>query len=455
MYKFKFISNIIGKICSGDSNTILVKKNIIGSLILKIVSIIISFQVVPLTINFVNPTQYGIWLTLSSLMSWFFFFDIGLTNGFRNRFAEAKAKGKIRLARIYVSTTYAALFILYILMLMIVLPINMCIDWSEILKVDISYNRELCRAFMIMISCLGLNIVAQVFSTLVTADQHPVLVSFIQVIGQAIAFIIIFILVNTISTGNLISLAIIFSGMPVLVLIIASVYFYFSRYHCYRPSFSYVRFKYIRNILGIGGKFFVITTSMLFIFQLMNVIISRILGPEIVTEYNLAYKYFNILFMVAVLVLNPFWSAFTDAYTRGDFNWMQRMYRKLEYMWLLSIPIIVLMYFCAPWFYKFWIKDAVIIPTIVNISVAIYISVLIIANVYMHLINGIGKVQIQLIIYTIFAIIAYPLMTLSCRKWGIPGLLAIPTLVYVLQAFLGKIQLSKILRNEAIGLWGK
>lgn len=449
------MSNIVKRIFGGDSQTALVKKNIIGSFTLKIVSIIISFQIVPLTINFVNPTQYGIWLTLSSLMSWFFFFDIGLTNGFRNRFAEAKAKGQIKLARVYVSTTYATLFILYILMLLIVLPLNMIVDWSEILNIDSSYKVELCKVFMIMISCLGLNIVAQVFSTLVTADQRPVLASFIQVIGQAVAFGIIFILVHTISTGNLLFLAFIFSGTPVFVLITSSICFYCTRYYCYRPSLGYVNFKYIRNILGIGGKFFVITTSMLFIFHLMNVIISRILGPETVTEYNIAYKYFNVLYMVAVLVLNPFWSAFTDAYTRKDFEWMKRMFRKLEYMWFLSVPIMIMMYFCAPWFYKLWIKDAVIIAASINISVAIYVSLLMLANVYMYLINGIGKVQIQLIIYLVFAIIAYPVMNYCCRIGGIPGLLLLPSLVYIVQAILCRIQLNKILHNKASGIWNK
>lgn len=85
----------IAKFFSGNARTVLLKKNIIGSLLLKGISIIISFLVVRLTIDFVNPTQYGIWIALSSLMAWFFFFDIGFTHGFRNRFAEAKAVGNI------------------------------------------------------------------------------------------------------------------------------------------------------------------------------------------------------------------------------------------------------------------------------------------------------------------------------------------------------------------------
>ena len=51
----------------------------------------IGLVLVPLTINYLNPTKYGIWITLSSVIGWFSFFDIGLGNGLRNRFAEAIA----------------------------------------------------------------------------------------------------------------------------------------------------------------------------------------------------------------------------------------------------------------------------------------------------------------------------------------------------------------------------
>lgn len=440
---------------NGNQRTVLLKKNIIGSVILKGISMIISFFIVPITINFVNPTQYGIWLTLSSLMSWFYFFDIGLTHGFRNRFAEAKANDDIKLARIYVSTTYATLFLLCILMWIIVLPINSIINWSEILNIDDGYREELGKVFMIMILFLGLNIVSQVFSTLVIADQRPVMASLIQVLGQTMAFVTIYILVNTIHDGNLLYLAFIFSGVPVIVLIIASIALFRSKYRIYRPSINLIRFQYVKNILGIGSKFFIITTSMLFIFQLMNVIISRILGPETVTEYNIAYKYFNLLFMLAIIILNPFWSAFTDAYTRKDYDWMRKMVRKLELILVITIPIIFIMYCFSEYFYCFWIGDTVTVKDSINISVSLYIYSTILGGVYMYIINGIGKIHIQLMIYLSFAFVSYPLMNFGCKLEGVPGLLFIPTTVYVIQAILGRIQIYKILKNEATGIWNK
>ena len=105
----------------GDARSVVVKRNIVGSFFLKCISILISLQVVPLTINFVNPTQYGIWLTLSSIIAWLSYFDLGFAHGFRNRFAESKAKNDIELAKKYVSTTYAVLFIIFFTILLIIL----------------------------------------------------------------------------------------------------------------------------------------------------------------------------------------------------------------------------------------------------------------------------------------------------------------------------------------------
>lgn len=86
---------------------------------------------------------------------------------------------------------------------------------------------------------------------------------------------------------------------------------------------------------------------------------------------------------------------------------------------------------------------------------AVYTLLLMLANIYMYLINGTGKVRIQLIIYLTFAIISYPIMNFSCARWGIPGLLIVPATVYLCQALLGRIQLHRLINNTATGLWNK
>ena len=124
---------------NGNSRSIIVKKNIIASFFLKCISILVSLQVVPLTITYINPTKYGIWLTLSSIIAWLSYFDLGFAHGFRNRFSEAKANGNILLAKEYVSTTYAVLSVLFLSVFFIAVIINHFLDWSSILNVATIY----------------------------------------------------------------------------------------------------------------------------------------------------------------------------------------------------------------------------------------------------------------------------------------------------------------------------
>lgn len=437
------------------SRSTTIKKNIIVSFFLKGISILISLQVVPLTINYINPTKYGIWLTLSSIIAWLAYFDFGFANGFRNRFSEARSHGDTLLAREYVSTTYAVLLILFFGIFLITVAASFFLDWSSILNVDTAYNSELRTVFVILSLFFCLNIVGSIFTTMLTADQKPALASLIQTGGQVLAFIVIYIFTKTVP-GNLTVLAFAFMGIPCALLIIVSVFmFRCGKYKAVSPAICLVRLPLIKNILGLGGQFFIIMLAILFIFQFANIIISRIEGPEAVTQYNIAYRYFNVLNMLAVIILTPFWSAFTDAYIKKDFSWMKKMVKKLEYMWLLCIPILIIMILCSDFLYKYWIGDSVSVPLPLSISMALYILFQTMGNVYMYLINGTSRVHLQLIVYLLIAIVAVPLMALFCRLYGVEGILIVPTVTFAIQALIGKIQITKILKNTAKGVWLK
>ena len=102
----RLIRTFLLKSTNGDQRTMTVKRNISLSFLYKAVSIIISFITIPLTIKYLDPSKFGVWITLSSIIAWFSLFDVGLGNGLRNKFTEAKTRGEYDLIRIYVSTTY-------------------------------------------------------------------------------------------------------------------------------------------------------------------------------------------------------------------------------------------------------------------------------------------------------------------------------------------------------------
>ena len=164
-------------------------------------------------------------------------------------------------------------------------------------------------------------------------------------------------------------------------------------------------------------------------------------------------KYFNVLNMVFVIVLTPFWSAFTDAYVKKDYNWMSGIVKKLEFLWLLCIPILILMVLCSNFFYQWWVGNSVSISFSLSICMAVFMFFYTSANLYMILINGTSMVCLQLIINVCFAIISLPCICLFCRLWGVQGALLIPTVTLAVLTLIGKIQIMKIVNNRATGIW--
>lgn len=92
--KFQYIKDKVSAyFTKGNERSVAVKKNIAVSLVLKCISILVSLQVVPLTIGYVNPTKYGIWLTLSSIIAWLSYLIWVLPTDFAIVLLKQKRKG--------------------------------------------------------------------------------------------------------------------------------------------------------------------------------------------------------------------------------------------------------------------------------------------------------------------------------------------------------------------------
>lgn len=449
-FGLKKIQNVIKR---GDRSSVAIKNMVLGAGF-KGCSIIISMIQVPLLIGYLDNTIYGIWLVLASIINWVSYFDVGLTHGLRNRFAEAKALGDYSLAKKYVSTTYAILALIFGGLMIVLVVTNFFLDWSSILKVSSIYDTELRLTFLILIVTNCFTFILKVYPTILLADQRPALTYGIHTLGQIVSLIIILALIQT--EGVPLSVfALVIMGAPCLVLLFVTVYGFIKRYKVFSPSISTVDFSLINKIIGLGIKFFIIQIALLIIFQMTNIIISRNLGPESVTEYNVIYTYFSAFYLAFNIIITPYWSACTDAYVKGDTAWMRKVVRNLTKMWLYSIIVMFVMVLFSGLFFKLWIGDKVPISLPLCITMAIYVLVMSLANIYMYIINGIGKVMIQLIVYCVVALVCIPALVVSCRAFGLCGIVIVLTIVYLIQAVFSIIQVKLLLDNKAMGIWNK
>jgi len=454
--KNRIPSKVLTFFTTGHQRSVKAKKNIFASFGLKGISMLISFLLVPLTLNYLDPTRYGLWLTISSVIGWFGFFDIGLGNGLRNKLSEALTLKDYKLSKTYISTTYAILSLIIVGVFIVFIIVNPFLNWAKLLNTPPEMANELSRIVLIVFAFFTLRFILKLIGIVLTADQMPAVNNSFTPLGDIIALIAIF-FATKYSQGNLLYVSVIYSAAPVIVLIIASFYFYNGKYRSIRPSIKSVDFHYFKSLAGLGVKFFILQISCLVIFATDNMIITQLLGPAEVTPYNIAFKYFGIPIMVFTIILTPFWSAYTEAITKNDISWIKSTVRKLVKIWFIMVIGVGLMLIVAKPFYRVWVGDKVHIPFMLSAFMGLYAIISTWNNIFAYFINGVGKIKLQMYYGIIAMIINIPISIFFAKtlNMGSAGVILGTCASLIIGSFFAPIQSWKIIKGNAKGIWNK
>ena len=169
------------------------------------------------------------------------------------------------------------------------------------------------------------------------------------------------------------------------------------------------------------------------LFQANSIIITRVVGPEAVVEYNMAFKYISVLTMVFNIIITPIWSATTYAYVRSDFAWIRKTLSVSRKICFLAITAGLLMTILSKPIYTLWLgKDSIDISYTTTGLVYLYISFEMLYKVYGTIINGTGKVFAQMVITGAIAICYIPLAVFLGKNLGLPGILIANSMVFFL-----------------------
>ncbi len=420
------------------------------------VSILVSFLLVPLTLGYLNPVRYGIWLTLTSVVNWVNVLDIGLGTGLRNKFAEAIARGEDELARSYVSTSYAFIGLIALAAVIVFWLINPMLQWAKILNTPLDMESELASLAGIVFTFFCLRLVFGLVGTMLIADQRPAMNSLVEVATNVVSLIVVYVLTKTIES-SLFWLGLMISLITAAVPFVANFWFFNAKYKKYRPSLRYVKLKYVRELMSLGVQFFVIQMASIVIFSSSNIIITQFFGPSEVTPFNIAFKYYGVASLAFLMVLAPFWSAYTDASVKDDKAWIERTNRKLKSFWLLLVAAVVLMTVFADEVYSFWVGNEVHVPFSMSVSMAVYVLIIAWSSIFAYFINSTGKLRLQLWVAVGVALANIALAILLAKNLELRGTgVVLATCIALLPGcYLWPVQMKKLLTGVASGIWTK
>ncbi len=416
-------------------------------------SIAVGLALVPLTIDYVNPIQYGIWLTISSIVSWFSLSDAGLSNGLRNKLSQALAENELESAKIYVSTTYVVLSIISSVMFLIYYLTESYIDWRSFLNIPDGVEDNFQNLLLIVVGFFFVQLVVQIVNIVLTAYHEPAMAGLITFLGQLAVLVTIFVFTK-ITPGTLSLLVITMMVAPLVVQLISSIFLYSTHLKKLAPTIAKVKLEYASDIMNLGGSFFFIQLSSLILLFTDNIIITKVIGPQAVTEFNVAYRLYSAISMLYFLVVNPYWSAFTDAYTKSDFGWMKDNLRKLRIVWVaMSLLIIPIVYLLSDTIFDLWLGDSVEVGQSLSFTMGLYAVGHSMLFLNSYLLNGVGKLRIQIILYIVGCGLNLPLSIYLGKAYGATGVAASSVIVFLIMGIFMWIQNTKLVNNSAQGIW--
>ena len=448
------INKGINQFISTDGRSKMLKSNILYSAILKVIGLITSLLVVTITLNYLNSELYGVWLTITSILYWFSFFDIGLGNGMRNYLTEAVSKGNYKEAQSYLSTTIIALTIIASIIAIVGFILLKLLNLNSVFNTNTISNTELQNVLFVAIGFTLILFVLKNIGYVFVALQKYALWDFINTLGNIIGLLIIFLLTKF-TNGKLIYVVFAFTCTPAIIYILAAIPI-FSKYPEFRPTIQSFRKDFLSTIVGKGLGFFLIQiTSCLVIYGSSNLFITQFCGPESVTTYNIAYKFFNLLAIGYLVFISPMWNAYTDAYVKQDFNWIEKAFKSALKIWLFTEFAGIIMLIVSQYFYLFWVGNAVHVPFMVSLSVFLYISFFNLNNCVTYLLNGLNKIYIQIITSITATFIYLTIMFVWGKNMNIQEIVFYMSAAYGAMTAIHFYQCRKLINQKATGIWNK
>lgn len=450
------ISKILKQhILGGDNRSNLIRKNIIISFCIKIWSALVQLLMVPLTLHCLGVYENGLWLTISSLLIWIDNLDIGLANGLRNKLAVHLALGEKIEAQKTVSSTFYMLVLLFIPIIFLINIWIFCVDTYQFFNVDLDIVNNLNVILHVSAILVCTTFIFKFIGNFYMALQLPAINNALNTLGQTIALLGVVVLYVT-GIHSLLCVALINTISPLIVYVVAYPITFYKKYPDLCPHISMVSKSSMKSLATTGIKFFVLQIAGVVLFMSTNILISRFFSPELVTPYQIAYRYFMVLQLIFVIICAPYWTATTDAYKKNDFEWIKKSNKLLDKMMTSLFIIAFFMVIFARPIYTIWIGDANAVSLPMTVIVAVYVMILVASMRYSYILNGFGTLRLQLIMTIIAAVLYIPLATLVCSyKNNLNYLLYVMCAVNLPGLLVNIVQYYKIVNRRAKGIWLK
>jgi O-antigen/teichoic acid export membrane protein len=393
-----------------------------SSFIGKALNILISFLSVPLTVHYLGAERYGVWLTISSLITWISLTDFGLAGvALVNVLSEANGQDDRVRAQQYTASAFWSLTAISATSGILMLAFFRYISWRAVFRVSTATStHELQWACGLTLLLFVIGFPLSIQNSIYNAYQDGYLSNMWSIAGNGLSLIALVAVSQT--HGGLPQLVLALSGTRSLVAF-ANIFFLFRRYNWIVPVPSAVRWSCVKRLFKLGSKYLVAQLASLGIYQSQPMIITQMLGPSKVVIFVVAYKIISLPIDLVYMATQPFVSAFGEAKARRDWRWIQSAYKNsVRASLAVGLPLLIVIAACAKPLIRIWAGQVAVPSTTLVVWLSIYTLSGILLMSAGQLMSGVERVNALAISTLLCAVGVIASGILLSPKWGLTGI---------------------------------
>ena len=393
------------------------------SLVARIVNISVGLVIVPITLSYLGPDRYGLWMALTSFVAFLAFSDMGLGIGLQNALSECYGKDDRINPRSYISSAMlitGLVFMLFVALALVALP---QISLDRLFKIESEIARsELLPTAQAVLIIFGFGLPTGLIQRIYNSYQQGYWANLYLALGRitGLGGVVLCIWFEL----GLPSLVASLMGMPFICLAFGGIIL-FRKQVWLRPSFLTITQKSLRRIFKIGFVAVVAQIAYAIIQSGPALIIANRLGTAVITPLAVTQKLLGVTAILLMTAVLPLWPAYSEAAARGDWDWVKRTFRRTIFLVTgIFIPIFVIMAVFGRQIIQLWTQDASAVP---NWSLLMACNVWCVLRAWntiaCMLLNGLNHLVGQATYGLVFAIIAMGAGYWVAPTYGVNGVI--------------------------------
>ncbi|MEZ8653417.1 lipopolysaccharide biosynthesis protein [Vibrio splendidus] len=422
-------------------------KQIKWSFVFKALAFIAYYAAISLQVKILGSELYGVWATLLSIVTWVVFFDFGLGNGIKNYLTKAISLNNLKEARQIILTGYVAISIISIFLFIVVVILANIFDLSALFNTNALSDSQLTNIVIVLFGFIFMHFVVSFVKQFVFAIQKNSLNEMEQLLFYLLLLISLMLLTWK-SIDSVLGVVIAY-GTSILISKLCLTALFFSKNKELIPSPRNFQKNIMGKLMNVGMAFFALQLVSMFILLSDRIIITQLLGPASVTSYDIVYRLFSVVLILHGIVNAPMWSAYTEAYTKQDKNWIVKNLKKMKLLVFSLVSVTLVLYLFSSELIKLWVGDEVTTTDRLSLYMAVYVIVLAWCNNYAFFLNAINNIKIQFYMLLVGAVINIPLSVYFVKYQGLgsSGVVLATIISLSLFAIAGPIQTQLILKK--------